>query len=543
MANLESSPMLIQLDANGAASFDVSLLDGGSTGCPPLSFTVNGQSSLDFTCADVGSLGVTLTVTDVFSENSTCAATISVEDNVAPEALCQDVTVQLGASVSASLTATQVDNGSNDACGIGSLSLDETDFDCDDVGTNTVTLTVTDVNGNFSTCTATVTVEDNVAPDAECDDIDVRLDEDGEASIDISDIDDGSEDACGIANLSLNRRNFDCSDVGEKTVRLTVTDVNGNSSTCTATVTVEDQDDPEAVCRDITIQLGPDGTASISPGDVDDGSSDACGIDSRELSQEDFTCADVGPNVVTLNVSDESGNERRCLATVTVEGITLPPILYVDDNAAPGGDGSSWTNAFQDLQDALDLACGGCAGTAEIWVADGLYIPSRSYDFNNDGEEQGREASFQLCNGVAIYGGFEGQPGTEGDFSSRNLSLYVSTLSGDRDQDDGPVLENRGPATPNDNAYHVVSGSNTNATAILDGFTVTAGNARGTGLNEAGGGMLNFNGSPSLANLVFAGNTADGSGGGMANFGSSPSLLNCIFSGSCNGWPLWWTRA
>ena len=61
-----------------------------------------------------------------------------------------------------------IDNGSSDACGIASLSLSQTDFDCSHVGTNEVILTVTDVNGNQSTATATVTVEDDVDPTMYC---------------------------------------------------------------------------------------------------------------------------------------------------------------------------------------------------------------------------------------------------------------------------------------------------------------------------------------------------------------------------------------
>ncbi|NCT17548.1 MAG: HYR domain-containing protein, partial [Flavobacteriia bacterium] len=66
------------------------------------------------------------------------------------------------------LTAASINNGSTDACGMDTISISPTEFDCSNVGDNTVTLTVTDVNGNTSTCTTTVTVEDNIAPEALC---------------------------------------------------------------------------------------------------------------------------------------------------------------------------------------------------------------------------------------------------------------------------------------------------------------------------------------------------------------------------------------
>ena len=91
-----------------------------------------------------------------------------MEDNIAPEAVCQDVIVELDIDGNASTTASAIDAGSSDVCGIASLVLSQTDFDCDELGPNIVTLSVTDANGNVSTCDATVTVEDNVAPEALC---------------------------------------------------------------------------------------------------------------------------------------------------------------------------------------------------------------------------------------------------------------------------------------------------------------------------------------------------------------------------------------
>ena len=74
------------------------------------------------------------------------------------------------------LTAAQVNNGSNDACGILNLHIGQAGFTCANVGANTVVLTVTDVNNNTSTCSATVTVQDLVAPNAICQPVTVQLD-------------------------------------------------------------------------------------------------------------------------------------------------------------------------------------------------------------------------------------------------------------------------------------------------------------------------------------------------------------------------------
>src|ERR1019366_1344771 len=130
----------------------------------------------------------TLTVTDVNSNVSSTTATVTVHDNIAPTVHTQNVTVLLNASGAASITTSQINNGSTDNCSIASYSLDKTTFTCSNVGANTVTLTVTDVNGNSSTGTATVTVQDHIAPTVHTQNVTVQLNASGAASITTSQI-------------------------------------------------------------------------------------------------------------------------------------------------------------------------------------------------------------------------------------------------------------------------------------------------------------------------------------------------------------------
>src|SRR5207244_3642181 len=130
--------------------------------------------------------------TDVNNNVSTATATVTVQDSVPPTAKAQNITVQLDATGHASLTAADVNDGSSDNCGIGTLAVSPNTFDCTKVGPNTVTLTVTDVNGNVSTTTAVVTVEDKVPPTAKAKAITVELDATGHASIAPADVDNGS---------------------------------------------------------------------------------------------------------------------------------------------------------------------------------------------------------------------------------------------------------------------------------------------------------------------------------------------------------------
>ncbi|MBS9464271.1 DUF4347 domain-containing protein, partial [Flagellimonas sp. 389] len=132
--------------------------------------------------------------TDAYTMN------VQVSDNTDPIAIAQNVTVQLDGSGNGSTTAALVDNGSNDASGIASLSLSKTDFICSDIGSNTVTLTVTDNNGNVSTTTAEVTVTDEINPTAVSQNLTAYLDATGNASITAADMDNGSTDNCSIAS-------------------------------------------------------------------------------------------------------------------------------------------------------------------------------------------------------------------------------------------------------------------------------------------------------------------------------------------------------
>jgi hypothetical protein len=121
---------------------------------------------------------------------------------------------------------------------------------------------------------------------------------------------------------------------------------------------------------------------------------------------------------------------------------------------------------------------------------------------------------------VAIYGGFAGFG--EPDPNARDINAYETILYG-----------NIGLRVHTDNSYHVVTGSGTDVTAVLDGFTITAGNANGSYPDNVGGRMCNMRGSsPTLTNCTFRGNSVVWDGGGMFNLSSSPTLTNCTFSGN-----------
>ncbi|NCS20482.1 MAG: cadherin [Microcystis aeruginosa G11-06] len=214
---------------------------------------------------------------------------------------------------------------------------------------------------------------------------------------------------------------------------------------------------------------------------------------------------------------DLSGNARIVGTNVDLgayEGAQLAPAptpaasrtIFVQSNAGGSNNGTSWVDAFTDLQTAIAAAQSGDT----IWVAAGIYKPTSTAD---------RTASFSLTakNQVEIYGGFAG---TETSLSQRNVTANVTILSGDI----GTVGNN------SDNVYHVVTGTQTTPTTVLDGFTISGGNANGGGTNQGfGGGMFLNGGSPTLRNLVFDSNNAS-YGGGLYNLtGANPLISDSIF--------------
>jgi hypothetical protein len=161
-------------------------------------------------------------------------------------------------------------------------------------------------------------VEDTTPPVAVCQNITVYLDGAGNASIVPSDIDGGSTDNIGIESMTASLTDFTCANIGPNSSTLTVYDAVGLNDDCVAIVTVIDTISPTIVCQNITVYLNGTGNATIAASDVDAGSTDNCGAITLSASKTSFTCADVGPNNVTLTVNDGSGNSSTCIAVITV---------------------------------------------------------------------------------------------------------------------------------------------------------------------------------------------------------------------------------
>lgn len=214
-------------------------------------------------------------------------------------------------------------------------------------------------------------------------------------------------------------------------------------------------------------------------------------------------------------------------------------VCYVNGAATGKNDGSSWADAYTNPQFALLNT-----GCSEIWVAKGVYKPTLGTD---------RTVSFAIPPGITVYGGFAGG---ETSRDQRAPMINVTVLSGDVDDDDanssGSGIDVTSSDVHGNNSYHVVMmgqepDTGSSPVTVLDGFTITGGNANGAGSASFGGGLYcagrgDGRGSrilcrATIRNVTFSGNAAAALGGGLYNDGvsgglSSPQLIDVVFSGN-----------
>jgi hypothetical protein len=215
-----------------------------------------------------------------------------------------------------------------------------------------------------------------------------------------------------------------------------------------------------------------------------------------------------------------------------VRGRATGTIYYVDARATGARDGSSWTNAFTLLQDILAIATPG----SEIRVAQGIYRPDQGTGLRAGDVT----AAFLLKSGVVLKGGYAGLKTADPD--ERDVAAYESVLSGDLLGNDDPGLGPRGLAghrSRSDNSLHVMMIAGTDSSAVLDGFTITGGNAfagQRTGVSSYGGGLHIETASPVIRHCLITGNAAADYGGGLYVRGQcAPTLVDCAIADNWSG--------
>jgi predicted outer membrane repeat protein len=201
------------------------------------------------------------------------------------------------------------------------------------------------------------------------------------------------------------------------------------------------------------------------------------------------------------------------LALLLVFFNSFGTVWYVKQNSTGSNNGSSWSNAFNDLQSGIGAAIPG----DQIWVAQGVYKPDTIWPID-------RGISFNLNDGVSWYGGFNG---TETSIGQRNISLYQSILSGDI-----AIAGNTA-----DNSYHVVKAISVGSLTRIDGFKIISGNSDlDNNISYHGAGLYSKDGSPTVANCTFQANHAYGRGGALAHESSgSIKIFYCTFVNNSSG--------
>jgi hypothetical protein len=248
----------VNLAANGTATLLPSTVNNLSTDNCSLTLSVTPSA---LSCSNVGTNVVTLKATDGSGNTATCTAIVTVKDVTPPSAVCSAVTVFLDATGHASITPGQVGSTSTDACGISTLTLNNSQFNCSHINGSpvTVVMTVRDVNNNQSTCYGQVYVKDNIAPTPNCIDRSIVLSASGTATVQTAPLASGSADNCSVTSYSPVAKQYNTSNIGVNNLTITVRDFSNNSATCVSqitvlpygsTVLVSDQDNDGAISFD-----------------------------------------------------------------------------------------------------------------------------------------------------------------------------------------------------------------------------------------------------------------------------------------------------
>ena len=298
---------------------------------------------------------------------------------------------------------------------------------------------------------------------AKCKNVTVSLDASGNYTLTAAEIDNGSSASSGIASMVLSKTAFTCADISTNPnqVTLTVTDNDGNVESCTATVTIVDDIDPVAKAKAYTAELDATGNVTITPANVDDGSSDACGIQSMVLSKTAFTCSDIAtnPNVVTLTVTDNHGNTSTADANITVLDKLPPAVVGKDFSADLDANGTFSLTLGYVLQNAFTSRTDNCGLQNIVGVTGANYTCNNigantltiySYDLSgnqtpvtvtltiNDPLNSCNKPPVAVCKSIIVY-------------ADANCSATITALdidNGSSDPDNDPLtysLDNTGP--------------------------------------------------------------------------------------------------
>ncbi|HBL75667.1 MAG TPA: hypothetical protein DD458_10605, partial [Prolixibacteraceae bacterium] len=276
----------------------------------------------------------TYRIADRCGNTGTAQYIIQSSDNVAPVATCNPIMISLDTNGKYELTSDnilQITLGSHDDCtpvaGLKYMVSPST-FDCSMISDiQDLTVTVTDEYGNSSQCKTTAVVLDNYIPVISCRDIELFLDENGQALLSPEMITTVESENCSIDTMFVDRTQFSCAQIGSQSVQVTVRD-NTNVIFCSATVTITDTIAPRVTSNTLNLVIDDSGKALLTDVLLSTVLFDACGIRSYEPDKTEFTCADIGENTVHIKVTDSNSNSISAdLIVVVSAGNSEPQAL------------------------------------------------------------------------------------------------------------------------------------------------------------------------------------------------------------------------
>jgi hypothetical protein len=280
----------------------------------------------------------TKTFASVAGCDSIVTLTLTILEYSVPVAVCNPVTIYLNETGNYSLSRADLENiaaGSSDARTAFAdliLSVSPNAFTCADAGNNVDVMVIVTNEDNYSdTCYTTVSVKDNIAPQVDCRDLEVYLDENGEALIDVNEIYADAWDACGIKRIYTSRKVFTCDDLGYNYFYVSVTDFNQNKTSCLNILAVFDTIRPVfGTVADIEV-AAPEGECKATIGYPEIPVSDNCGVENLFLYEGlgpdgEFP---VGTTTERWVAFDASGNSDTLTFEVKISDTPAAPGLNV----------------------------------------------------------------------------------------------------------------------------------------------------------------------------------------------------------------------
>lgn len=322
---------------------------------------------------------------------SSCMQLVTVLDNEAPTATCNNTTVSLGANGEAVLDVMDLSNMYFDNCAVTEVLIakmanplvfgNSVTYDCDEIGLNMLVVQFSDAAGNMNTCMSTVTVQDNLAPTVVFCPADETIECDGSTPPVIEPI---FTDNCpgGFTVNYMPEFVPACPNTGVITRTWTATDQMGGTAVCTQVITIVDTEPPVLVCEtDVVIELDANGQATISAEQVIISVADACSNVDLNFNPPSYDCSDIGLNILIVTATDECNNATGCAVNVEVADNIAPVFI----NCNPAADILLSSLPDCDPDTFLDPATFGISAIDNcdlaLTIGTGLFQPGSFEDF------------------------------------------------------------------------------------------------------------------------------------------------------------------